>query len=196
MPLAMTLVLLADRLIPAWVGASFRASVPIAQILATVVAIRVGNATATTILKGADRHRLLAFTNLTVAIANIALSLWWIRQYGLVGQAFGTLVPIAGSSLFVLWPAACRRVKIGVGDAFRRAVWPTLWPLAPMAAVVVSLRSALPASIPSIVLIGIVANLCYAATFLVLAVKREERTRYLAKAGQLAQWRRWMPAAA
>ena len=84
-------------------------------------------------LKGAGQHRLLAFTNAGTALGNIALSLLWIRHYGLVGQAMGTLIPVALASIFVLWPAACRRVGVGVGAAFAEAVWPTLWPVAVMA---------------------------------------------------------------
>ena len=109
-PLAAALALLADPLIRAWVGPKFVDSIVVAQILIAVVAIRVGNATATTVLKGAGQHRLLAFTNAGTALGNVALSLLWIRHYGLVGQAMGTLVPVALTSIFVLWPAACRRV--------------------------------------------------------------------------------------
>jgi O-antigen/teichoic acid export membrane protein len=195
LPLVAAVCLLAGTIIPGWVGPQFQQSIPIARILAIVVAFRVGNATANTVLKGADNHRMLAFTNLTVAVSNIGLSLLWIRQYGLVGQAFGTLVPVALASMCVLWPAACRRVNIGVGDAFRRAVWPTLWPLAPMVAVMLPLRVMLPANLFGAAVTGAVGGACYAAIFLAFAVKREERATYFAKAGRLARWRR-VPAAA
>jgi O-antigen/teichoic acid export membrane protein len=195
-PLATTLFLLADRLIPAWVGSTFQGSVPIAQILAGVIALRVGNATANTILKGAERHRLLAFTNLAIAVANVGLSLLWIRSHGLVGQALAMLLPVAAASVFVLWPAACRRVEIGVGEAFRLAVWPALWPAIPMVLLVVALRAALPAGIPGVVFTGTAGLLCYGATFLLFAVKGEERTTYLAQARHLARRSRGVAAAA
>ena len=63
------MLLLADPLIRAWVGPKFEESILVAQILIVVVAIRVGNATATTVLKGAGQHRLLAFTNAGTALA-------------------------------------------------------------------------------------------------------------------------------
>jgi O-antigen/teichoic acid export membrane protein len=196
MPLAASLVLLAGPLIHAWVGPKFEDSIIVAQILIGVVAIRVGSATATTVLKGAGRHRLLAFTNLGTALANVALSLLWIRRYGLVGQAMGTCVPVACAALFVLWPAACRRVGVGIGDALAQAVWPTLWPVAVMAVVVITLRNALPARLFAVALAAGAGSLCYIATFLAFAVKRDERRSYLAKASELARWRRRVPAAA
>ena len=195
-PLATAMFLLARPLIHAWVGVRFTDSIVVAQILICVVAIRVGNATGATLLKGAGRHRLLAFTNITTALANVALSLLWIGRYGLIGQAMGTLIPVASASAFVLWPAACRRVGLNVADAFYRAVWPTLWPIAVMALVVVPLRNALPERLLAVAFAGAVGAVCYAVTFLAFAVKRDERRTYIAKATELARARRRVPAAA
>ena len=158
-PIAAALFMLAGPLIHAWVGPNFAASVPVTQILVVVIAIRVGNATATTILKGAGQHRMLAFTNASAALSNVALSLLWIRTYGLIGQAFGTLVPVAGSAIFVLWPAACRRVGLGLGTAFRLAVWPAVWPIVVMAAIVLPLRHVLPVHIASVGLAAVAGGL-------------------------------------
>ncbi len=195
-PLGASLFLLAKPLIHAWVGPTFDDSILVTQILILVVAVRVGNSTATTVLKGAGCHRLLAFSNAGAALANVGLSLLWIRGYGLVGQAMGTLVPVAFTSMVVLWPAACRRVGIGSGEAFVQAVWPALWPVAMMALVVISVRDALPARLYAVAIAGAAGALCYLGTFLAFAVKRDERRSYLAKAAELARSRRRVPAAA
>lgn len=196
MPLAAALIILARPLILSWVGPRFEPSIVVAQILVVVVAIRVGNATATTVLKGAGRHRLLSFTNAGAALVNVALSLLWIRQYGLVGQAMGTFVPVAFTSIFILWPAACRRVGIGVFEATMQAVWPTVWPLIVMAAVVTALRDALPARLIAVGFAGAVGAVCYLATFLAFAVKKDERRTYVMKAIELVRLRRRAMAAA
>lgn len=195
-PLAAALFMLADPLIRVWVGSRFEASIPITQILVTVIAIRVGSSTATTLLKGAGRHRLLAWVNAGSGLANVALSLLWIRPYGLLGQAFGTLVPVAGTSLLVLWPAACRRVGLSVSEAFQLAVWPALWPTAAMAAIVLPVRHVMPPSIISVALLSMAGGLAYAITFFAFAVRRDERDIYLMKAGELAGVRRRVAAAA
>src|SRR4029077_7846215 len=156
-----------------------------AQILVFVVAIRVGNATATTLLKGAGEHRLLAFTNAGAPLTNVVLSLLWIRRYGLVGQAMGTLLPVAFTAIFILWPAACRRVGVNVVSAFFEAVWPTVWPVAAMALIVIPLRDALPPKLVYVALTAVIGGIGYMATFLAFAVKHEERRVYIAKASEL-----------
>jgi len=196
MPLAAALVFLMDPLVHAWVGPRFADSVIVAQILIAVVAIRVGNATATTILKGAGQHRLLSYANAGAALANVALSLLWIRKYGLVGQAMGTLVPVAFTAIFILWPAACRRVGVTLAASFWQAVWPTVWPLVVMAIVVIPVRNALPPRLYAVAIAGAIGTLVYAVTFLAFAVKSDERRTYVTKALELARVRQRVPAAA
>jgi O-antigen/teichoic acid export membrane protein len=195
-PVAAALMMLAAPLIHAWVGPRFDESVPVAQILVFVVAIRVGNATATALLKGAGEHRLLAFTNAGAALTNVVLSLLWIRRFGLVGQAMGTLVPVALTSILILWPAACRRVGVNVVSAFFAAVWPTVWPVAVMALIVIPLRDALPAKLIYIAATAVAGGIGYTAVFLAFAVKREERRIYITKASELLRARRGIAAAA
>ena len=103
-PVAMGLFLMAGPLIHRWVGAAFAESVPIAQVLAIVVIFRVGSAPSSVVLNGAGRHRLVALANAGMAVTNLALSLWWIRSFGLPGQALATLIPVSLVTIFVVFP--------------------------------------------------------------------------------------------
>lgn len=194
-PIAVALVLLADRLVLAWVGPEMRESVPVIRILAFAVAIRVGNATATTLLKGAGEHRMLAWTNLGTGVVNVLLSIALIEPFGLAGVAFGTLIPIACASIFIIQPAAYRRVRLPMGAAFRHSVWPAVWP-----AFVVSGLLALARDLPSgtllaVALQAITAGLLYLLLFFGVAVGRKDRRYYFAKVLELTG-RRPLPTAA
>ncbi|HZB25211.1 MAG TPA: oligosaccharide flippase family protein, partial [Vicinamibacterales bacterium] len=194
-PIAVALVLLADRVVLAWVGPEMRGSVPVIRILAFAVAIRVGNATATTLLKGAGEHRMLAWTNLGTGVVNVLLSIALIKPYGLVGVAVGTLIPIACSSIFIVQPAAYRRVRLPMGAAFRQSVWPAIWP-----AFVVSGFLGLTRDLPSGTLLAVglqaaTAVLLYLVLVFGIAVSRKDRLYYFAKAMDLAG-RRPLPTAA
>jgi O-antigen/teichoic acid export membrane protein len=188
-PIATGLFVMADPLIHVWVGPQFAASVPIAQILAVVTIFRVGNAPSSVVLKGAGRHRLLAFASAGTAIVNLGLSLWWIRSYGLPGQAFATLIPVSAVTMFVLFPAACRRAGVDIVTAFRQAVWPVLWPLPVMVAVSLALRAALPMTLVTIMAGAAAGAICYAIVFVAFAVGADERASYLAKLRAATKWR-------
>jgi len=187
-PITAALILLADPLVHAWLGdkaASVAGTIPIIQILSISVAIRVGNATGTTILKGAGQHRMLAFVNLGTGLANLAMSIALIKPFGLPGVAYGTLIPIALSAIFILYPAACHRVGLSVGEAVRHSVVPALWP-----AVIVGMVLALTRHISSGTLLAVVlqasgGGLLYLALFFVIAIGRRDRALYTAKVVEL-----------
>ena len=189
-PVATGLVLLAEPLVSAWVGPSFAGSVPIIYILAAAVIIRVGNCTATTVLKGAGHHRLLAVANISMAVANLVLSIVLVRRFGLIGVAIGTLIPLAVVSIFVLFPAACRRVDLSLTKAMTQAVWPALWPVVPMALLLGLTRNLVGANLSLILAQAVGAGALYALVFLWLAIGREERMWYFDKIKRILGGRR------
>ena len=185
LPIATGLALLAEQVVLLWVGPQFNASVPVIHILAAVVTFRVGNATATTLLKGAGHHRLLALSNLGIGVANVALSVFLVRKYGLPGVAAGTLIPLSLVSIFVLFPAACRRTGISVGEAVVSGVWPAIWPAVCMGAFLAFSRKFFAPGFISTVVQAVSAGFIYAILFLSLAIGRTERNWYLAKLRQI-----------
>ena len=194
-PIAAALILLADQLVLAWVGPEMRGSVPVIRILAFAVAIRVGNATATTLLKGAGEHRMLAWTNLGTGVVNVVLSVALIKPYGLVGVAVGTLIPIACSSIFIVQPAAYRRVCLPMRVAFRQSVWPAVWPAFVIAGVLALSGGVSSGTLLAVGLQAVTAGLLYLVLVFGIAVSRKDRLYYFAKAMELAG-RRPLPTAA
>jgi O-antigen/teichoic acid export membrane protein len=180
-PIAAVLVLMARPLVHAWVGPEFDGSVVVVQLLALIVVVRVGNATATTLLKGADRHRLVAGVNVLTAIVNVSLSIALVKPLGLAGVAIGTLVPVSAASIFVLFPASCSRVGVPLRRALADAVWPAVWPAGTMAAYVLISRPMMPQSLPIVLVNMGVAVAIYAATFVTFAISAAERRFYLSK---------------
>jgi O-antigen/teichoic acid export membrane protein/choline kinase len=161
-PIGGTLMLVARPLIEAWVGPEFIGSAIVVQLLVLTVIARVGNATASVVLKGAGRHRLVAFGNIAAAVVNVSLSVALVRSWGLAGVAIGTLVPIGAVAMLIVFPAGCRRVHVPLRRAFVQAVWPALWPAAVMAAYVEVTLPLIGLSLPAVGLEMIAAVSVYA----------------------------------
>jgi O-antigen/teichoic acid export membrane protein len=197
-PIAMALIILAHPLVRAWVGQKMSASAPLIQILAIVVAMRVGNATGTTLLKGAGRVRYLAVANIATGIVNLLMSALLVRSFGLAGVAFGTLVPVAFSTMFVLFPAACRRVELPVSDAIRFSVWPAVWPAIVAGIGLQAWRLVSPwggATLMAVSCEAAAASIVYFGLF-ALAIGRRDRSEYVSKVlVLLGRWPGLAPAA-
>jgi O-antigen/teichoic acid export membrane protein len=189
-PLAGALMLMARPLVNAWVGPDFAGSVVVLQILALSVIFRVGNATSSTVLKGAGKHRLVAFTNISAAFVNLALSIALVKRLGLAGVALGTLAPICIAAVMIVFPAGCRRVELPLARGLTEAVWPAVWPAAVMVAFVLATRNYVP---PSLVAVGaeiLAAVLVYMLVFFFFGLKTQERRFYRMKFAELTgRWR-------
>jgi O-antigen/teichoic acid export membrane protein len=197
LPLAGTLILFSRPLLQAWVGHSFdagelEASVRVLQILAVTVIFRVGSATAGTLLKGAGRHRLLAFSNVAMAVVNLALSIALIGRFSLTGVAVGTLVPVSLIAAFVLVPAGCRRADVTARRLFMEAAWPALWPILPMTAWALAIRPYASASLVAVGLGAATSAGVYLAAFLLFSTGLAERellvSRIRRRRGPLRLW--------
>jgi O-antigen/teichoic acid export membrane protein len=184
-PIAVMLILLAQPLVRAWVGVKMLGSVPVIQILAIAVALRVGNATGTTVLKGAGSVRYLAFANIMTGLVNLALSAVLVRPLGLIGVAIGTLIPIAVTSMFVLFPAACRRVGLPTMRVARHAVWPAFWPALVVAVCLAPIRQISSGTLLAVLLEATAAATAYLALFFLIAVGRRDRAQYAARVMEL-----------
>ena len=183
-PIVIVLIVLAEPIVRGWVGPAMLSAVPVIQVLALAVAFRVATATGTTLLKGSGHVRYLAFVNLGTGVANVILSAVLITSYGLVGVAIGTLVPIMFSSIFMTFPAACRRVHVPLGQAARRAVWPALWPAVAVALALAAVHR--PEDSLTVALAeAAAAGLLYVGLFFI-AVGRRDRATYSARIWELA----------
>jgi len=187
-PVAMMLIVLAGPIVHAWLGARAElvsGCIPVIQILAFAVMIRVGNATGNTLLKGAGQHRFLAWVSLTTGAVNVALSVLLIGPFGLSGVAVGTLIPIACAGILVLFPAACRRVGLPVAHTAAISVLPALWPAALVGTALFAKRLISSGTLLAVVLQAIAGGVLSLALF-VIALDRDNRAVYTAKLKELA----------
>ena len=64
----------------------------------------------------------MALWDVAEAIANLLLSIYWARKYGLIGVALGTVVPMLTVSLFVLPCYTLHIIGLPARDYLRRAL--------------------------------------------------------------------------
>ncbi|HEU4937094.1 MAG TPA: oligosaccharide flippase family protein [Vicinamibacterales bacterium] len=187
-PVAGSLALLADSVVLGWTGPRYAAAAIIVKILAMVVLVRVGSWTANTVLLGAGSHQLVATSNSISAGINVALSVLFIRWWGLPGVAIATLLPVTARAVFVVIPVACARVGMSLSTFFTTAVWPAVWPAFVVLGGLAMLRNPASTSLFYALLEGAIAGLLYTILFVGVAIGPRDRTRYLGKLRSLAGW--------
>jgi O-antigen/teichoic acid export membrane protein len=140
-PITVTLLILGKSVIEVWVGKKYVAtSYAVLVILIIPATLMWAQAASGRVLFGISKHRTWAFVTLGEGIANLALSVILVRFYGILGDAWGTAIPLTCTMLFFMPQHLCRKLGLHVGTFVRESyTLPFLLSL-PLAAVLLLMR--------------------------------------------------------
>ncbi|MFV0443591.1 MAG: lipopolysaccharide biosynthesis protein [Planctomycetaceae bacterium] len=147
----------ADQLLMIWLGAGNEASPPILMVLLAAQVIALPLRVPKMTLMGMGDIRTPALFDVVQATANLVLSLIFVQNFGVIGVAYGTLLPAICCELGLLLPYTCRRLGLPVRDLVVESVLPQIPSFAALW-VYCELVSRLPVAASWLSLIGIAAG--------------------------------------
>lgn len=121
-PITVVLIILGKSVIEVWVGRKYIAqSYPVLLVMLIPSTLMMAQAASGRILFGISKHRTLAIVTLAEGVANLILSILLVRPYGILGDAFGTAVPLTCTMVFFLPAHLCRKLGIQLRVFLRQA---------------------------------------------------------------------------
>ncbi len=121
-PIAATLIVLGKSVITAWVGPAYvAASYPVLITLLIPSTFSLAQAASTRILYGMALHKSLAWVTALEGLANVGLSIFLIRRFGLIGDALGTAIPLTCTALFFMPHHLCRILNVKMTTFLKEA---------------------------------------------------------------------------
>jgi O-antigen/teichoic acid export membrane protein len=121
-PISATLLVLGKSVIEVWVGRRYVAtSFPVLIIILIPSTIMLAQAMSGRVLFGMGKHRTWAYVTLVEGVCNLILSIILIRYYGIIGDAFGTAIPLTCSMVLFMPRHLCRLLGIRLGTYLREA---------------------------------------------------------------------------
>jgi O-antigen/teichoic acid export membrane protein len=140
-PISAMLIVLGKSVIEAWVGARYVAiCYPVMLVLVIPSTLMLAQSASTRVLFGMAKHKTLAVVMLLEGGANLFLSIFLVRRFGILGDAFGTAMPLACTTLFFLPRHLCRVLKLRIGIYLRQAFLLPLTLCVPLVAVLLLMR--------------------------------------------------------
>jgi len=140
-PMTAILIILGKSVIEAWVGKRYIAtSYPVLLILVIPSTLMLAQSASTKILYGMAKHRSLAIIVLLEGGANLFLSIFLVRRFGILGDAAGTAIPLLCTTLFFLPRHLCRVLQMRVGVYVREAFLLPVTLCTPLVAVLLLMR--------------------------------------------------------
>ncbi len=175
-PLLVAVVGLAGPLLALWVGTKYSTNAAVVVVLATASVLEVGYWPGRMILQGIGQHRGLAKAATFGAIANLGLSILLIHYYGVIGVAFGTLIPAIVVNIGYIWPYTMRTVGVSSLELLRRALVPALVPALPMMAVLYGIVHVFePIGLITVAATAAAGCVTYATTYLIFFAGDQEQ---------------------
>jgi O-antigen/teichoic acid export membrane protein len=140
-PMAAILIILGKSVIEVWVGARYVAtSYPVLLVLVIPSTLMWAQSASGRVLFGMAKHKSLAIVTLLEGGANLFLSILLVRRFGILGDAAGTAIPLACTTLFFLPRHVCRVLKLRIGIYVREAFLLPLMLCAPLVAALLLMR--------------------------------------------------------
>jgi O-antigen/teichoic acid export membrane protein len=112
-PIAVALFFRGHTFIQLWMGGQYEhISGRVLQILLLAQVFSIANFTAGNIAYGLSKHRAFALSVLAESVSNLALSIFLVKQIGITGVAWGTVIPSLVVQL-LFWPRyICKILEI------------------------------------------------------------------------------------
>lgn len=115
-----------NLLIQTWIGREYASSDIVLMILVGSQLVALPMMVARKALLGIGRVRVQAFIDLFEAGLNLILSLILIRHWGILGVAWGTLVPLIFVELFILLPYVMKELHVSLRSVWHDVVAPQI----------------------------------------------------------------------
>jgi O-antigen/teichoic acid export membrane protein len=141
LPISAAFVILGKSVIEVWVGKKYvDQGYPVLLTLIFPYTLMLVQGASSRILFGMSKHGKLAVATLIEGTANLLLSVLLVRPFGILGDAFGTAIPLAATYILFMPYHLCSRLGIRVANYLREAYLLPVLLCAPMAAVLWALQ--------------------------------------------------------
>lgn len=108
------MVIFGNAFISRWMGSDYRAAYPLLVVLVVPIVIALMQSPSIQLLYGISKHRFFALSNAAEGAANLLLSVLLVRQYGLMGIAVASGIPMLVIKLFVQPVYTCRSIGVSL----------------------------------------------------------------------------------
>ncbi len=109
LPIALTLMIRGGSFIGLWMGTQYAdLSGAVIRVLSLTLLFWAANSVTGGTLLGLSKHKPIVPMILAEGVCNLALSIFLVRRMGIVGVAWGTVIPSMAST-FLFWPWYIRR---------------------------------------------------------------------------------------
>jgi O-antigen/teichoic acid export membrane protein len=120
-PLCLGYVFLGRQFISLWMGKEYASSAVLLAVLAIAQLSAMSQNVSALILAGMAKHRILAYIVFAEGVTNLVLSIILVRQIGVIGVAWGTVLPNLVCTAVIIPLYTTRLLGVPLGTYWKKA---------------------------------------------------------------------------
>jgi O-antigen/teichoic acid export membrane protein len=121
LPLCIGFIFLGEQFITLWMGKAYASSAIFLIVLTIPQFTGLSQYVSALVLAGMAKHRVLAFVVMAEGVVNLVLSIILVRKIGLIGVAWGTVIPDVICTAIIIPYYTLRILKLDVREYVTRA---------------------------------------------------------------------------
>jgi O-antigen/teichoic acid export membrane protein len=122
LPLCLGFIFFGRQFITLWMGPQYASSASILLVLALAQFTSIPQNVSALVLAGMAKHKILGYIVVCEGAANLLLSLYLGRKYGLIGIAWGTVIPHVIATGIIVPSYALRMLQLSPNRYFSEAI--------------------------------------------------------------------------
>jgi O-antigen/teichoic acid export membrane protein len=121
---AIPLLVFVSPFIRIWLGSDFEQSALITKVLCLSGILAIAQGPSATLLMYKGKHKFMAASSLIASGTNLVLSIILVRYWGILGVALGTAIPVLLADGLIVFPLACRLIRMPLRRMITHALMP------------------------------------------------------------------------
>jgi O-antigen/teichoic acid export membrane protein len=121
-----TIIIVGKVFIIRWMGQDYIDAYPIVVVLTICIATDLMQTTSLSMLYGIAKHGYFAFANISEGLCNLILSIILVNEYGILGVALGTAIPMIFFKLVIQPVYACKQISIPIHEYYLQTIIPAI----------------------------------------------------------------------
>lgn len=159
-----------------WMGPGFESSYTVTLILCSAFMLHMPQSPGVQLLYGLSKHDSYATLNIVAAVANVVMSVLFLRSFGMYGVVLGTAAEIVLFRVFVQPVLICRAVELPLRSYLFDSIFATMAKSAvPLAAYFWAVRGLVRPEYPRLIACGLLQALVFAPIAYFFIIDAAER---------------------
>jgi O-antigen/teichoic acid export membrane protein len=176
--LGIMILLYGKPFIQRWMGNEYLDAYPVLILLIIPTMLGLSQTPLFGALYGVSKHYIITYVNIAEGLSNLVLSILLVKDYGIIGVAIGTTIPMMITTMFIYPYYICKVLTLSLTEYYGALLKSLVIAIISLLLIWLLLKHKITPSYPSIVIFGALQCIIYWAAVIIFGFSNDER-KYL-----------------